>query len=137
VKKRPQVVRGKRLRLPEPCEGDLPNMPEPTKAELGQLHQQLRDHRDKPLPPPLQQVLERVLFWAIWQIGRPWDRARIRNQRYRAVCDAIACELKFDEALAYAVEKLAHEPSRGGIGAMKRDYLIEQGISGLPRRPRR
>jgi hypothetical protein len=137
VKKRPQVVRGKRLRLPEPCEGDLPNMLEPTKAELGQLRQLLIDHRDKPLPPLWQKVLETALFWAVWQIGRPWDRARIRNQRWRSVRYAIECGVKFDDALAYAVERLAHEPARGGIGAMKRDYLIEQGRSGLPRRPRR
>jgi hypothetical protein len=110
---------------------------EPTKADLGYLRQQLIDHRGKPLPPLLQNMLEMELFWAAWQIGRPWDRARIRHHRWKNVCWAIACGLKFDDALTYAVERLAHEPSHGRIGAMKRDYEIEQGISGRSRRPRR
>lgn len=137
MKKRPQVVRGKRLRLPEPRAGDVLHMQEPTKAELGQLRRELIDHRGKPLPPSLQNKLERLPLWAAWQIGRPWDRARIRYQRYRAVDDAIAHGLKLDDACAYAVKQLAHEPARGRIGVMKRDYLFEQGISGRPRRPPR
>jgi hypothetical protein len=135
--KKPHGPRGKRSLLPDPEAGDVLHMQEPTKAELGQLRRELIDHRGKPLPPSLQNKLERLPLWAAWQIGRPWDRARIRYQRYRAVNDGIAHGLKLDEALAYAVEKLAHEPSHGGIGVMKRDYQIEQGISGLPRRPRR
>ena len=78
-----------------------------------------------------------VLSWAAWQIGRKWDRERIRYQRWCAVCEGIRRGMKFEEALAYAVNKLADEPSRGGIGVMKRDYQIEQGMSGLSRRPRR
>jgi hypothetical protein len=135
--KKTRSPRGKRLRLLEPQEGDVLHMQEPTKAELGQLCRDLIDHRGKPLPPSLQNKLERLPLWAAWQIGRPWNRARIRYQRYRAVDDAIAHGLKLDDACAYAVKKLAHEPARGGIGVMKRDYLIEQGISGRPRRSRR
>ena len=40
--------------------------------------------------------------------------------------EGIELGLKFDEALDYAVKKLAIEPSHGGIGVMKRDYQIEQ-----------
>ena len=75
----------------------------------------------------MQNNLSYVLFWAAWQIGRPWDRERIQYQRWCAVCEGIERGLKFEEALEYAVKKLADEPSRGGIGVMKRDYLIEQG----------
>ena len=131
------MKRGKRSQPPAPRAGDVARWKEPTKAELGLLRQLLSEHRDKPLPPPLQNDLQDVLFWAAWQIGRPWDRERIQYQRWCAVCEGIERGLKFEEALEYAVKKLAHEPSRGGIGVMKRDYQIEQGTHGLSRRPRR
>jgi hypothetical protein len=131
------VIRGKRSRPPEPREGDLVRMKEPTKAVLRDLRRLLREHASKPLPRSLQEKLEVVLFWAAWQIGKTWSRDRIQYQRWHAVREGIELGLKFDEALEYAVKKLAPEPSRGGIGVMKRDYLIEQGTSGLPRRPRR
>jgi hypothetical protein len=131
------VKRGKRSQPPAPRAGIPARWKEPTKAELGSLRQLLSEHREKPLPPRLQDTLFFVLFWAAWQIGRPWDRERIRYQRWCAVDEGIERGLKFEEALAYAVKKLAPEPSWGGIGVMKRDYLIEQGTHGLSRRPRR
>ena len=131
------MKRGKRSQPPAPRAGEVARWKEPTKAELGLLRQWLSEHRDKPLPPPLQNALEFVLFWAAWQIGRPWDRERIQYQRWCAVCEGIELEPKFDEALKYAVKKLANEPSRGGIGVMKRDYQTEQRTHGLSRRPRR
>jgi hypothetical protein len=131
------VKRGKRSQLPDSQAGDAARWKEPTKAELGSLRRLLIEHRDKPLPPRLQDNLEFVLYWAAWQIGRKWDRERIRYQRWRAVREGIEGELKFDEALEYAVKKLADEPSRGGISVMNRDYLFEQRASGLSRRPRR
>ena len=131
------MKRGKRSQPPDPRAGEVARRKEPTKAELRDLRQLLSEHRDKPLPPQLQDILQAVLYWAAWQIDRPWDRERIQYQRWCAVCEGIKHGMKFEEALEYAVKKLADEPSRGGIGVMKRDYRIEQGTSGLSRRPRR
>ena len=131
------MKRGKRSQPPAPRAGDVARWKEPTKAELGHLRQLLFAHRDKPLPPPLQNALEFVLLWAAWQIGRSWDRDRIKYQRWCAVCEGIERGLKFEEALENAVKKLAPEPSHGGIGVMKKDYQTEQDAHGLSRRPRR
>ena len=131
------MKRGKRSQLPAPRAGEVARWKEPTKAELGLLRQWLSEHRDKPLPRPLQDNLWAVLYWAAWQIGRPWDRERKQYQRWCAVCEGIEDGSKFEDALAYAVKKLAPEPSRGGIGVMKKDYQTEQRMHGLSRRPRR
>jgi hypothetical protein len=133
----PPVVRGKRSLPPEPREGDPVHMKEPTKAELARLRHLVSGRCGKRLPITLQNKLEFVLLWAGWQIGRPWTRERIRYQRWRAVREGVKRGLTLDEACTYAVEKLADEPSRGRFGAMKRDYMIEQGMTGLPRRSRR
>ena len=55
------MKRGKRSQPPAPREGDVARWKEPTKAELGSLRQLLFDHRDKPLPPRLQNNLVAVL----------------------------------------------------------------------------
>lgn len=124
---KPQVIRGKRSRLPPPQEGDVENMHEPTKADLRELRLQLIAHSDKPLPPKLHASLETVLFWAAWQIGRPWTRARRRYQRYSAVREGMQWHgLKLELACNYAAKKLADEPARCAAPTMKRDYLIEQ-----------
>jgi hypothetical protein len=92
------VKQGKRSQPPAPRAGEVARWKEPTKAELGLLRQLLIEHRDKPLPPPLQNTLEFVLYWAAWQMGRRWDRERIQYQRWCAVCEGIEGGLKFEEA---------------------------------------
>jgi hypothetical protein len=121
-----QVIRGKRSRLPPPQDGDVLNMAEPTKAELRGLRRQLIAHKDKPLPLKLDAHLRTALFWAAWQIGRPWTRARRRYQRYRAVREGMQGHgLKLELACDYAAKKLVDEPARGRPVTMKRDYMIE------------
>jgi hypothetical protein len=134
---RPETPRVKHLLPPPARVGDVVRWQEPTKAELGLLRRSLSEYRDKPLPPHLWQDLLYALWWAAWQIGRPWDYERVRYQRWSAVDEGRhKHKLTADKAYQYASEKLKDEPSCGGIDVMRRDYLAEQRENRSPQQPR-
>jgi hypothetical protein len=120
-------------RLPEPKEGDIARMREPTISELLQLRAQLDEHTVKPLPPRLHSKLRALIYWAGWSLNRAWTPDRIRYQRYCHVLEghrlAVRKGLKtglWRFAYRYAEEKLAGSPAECGIEMMRKSYEAER-----------
>jgi hypothetical protein len=132
----PRVTRRKpfklsRLRGPK-GEGVMPHMREPTVAELRHLRARLHDHADK-LPPQLHAELDWLIFWAGWQIDRPWTPDRIQYQRYSLVLEGYRAAVRkglktglWKFARGYAVEKLAGSPAECGDEMMRKSFEAER-----------
>jgi hypothetical protein len=121
-------------RLPESKgEGDIPHMREPTILELRQLRAQLRDHADK-LPPQLYADLNRLFFWAEWELDRrPWTPERKQYQRYCHALEGYRLGVRkglktglWKFAFNHAVKQLAGTPAACGFEMMRKSYEAER-----------
>lgn len=139
------ITPGKRSRAPEPVEGGGEHRPEPTKASLWNLGNQLFAHiktnqmaglsegEQIPLPWELYQELQDLISWAAWRIDRPLTREQIRYQRAyvvrKFIRQYVAQHGTERGSRKYAFHEAAKEltgPYAGSPRTMEDDYLFEE-----------
>jgi hypothetical protein len=126
------ITPGKRWRPPEPEEGVVEHMPEPTKPKLRELRDQLAARADT-LPPELYQALQGLIWWAAWRLDRLLTTDQIRYQRAYVVREFIRRYIakygKTRGSREYAYRETAMVltgPYAGSPRAMREAFLVEE-----------